>query len=609
MNVKIFFSVLLMSALVSCSHSEVRPVKIANMVDPYKELGFDQRSIKEQADWAQKTGGKTAEFLASDLFLKGNDASMRGDFQTAVQLFRYIYQIKTTDNFVCKKLAIELIRLGELKEAEGILVSLYQKNSKDESIGLILAGVYSALEKPEYSKDIYKKLIVEHNSEEACLYLSKSYATDKNYKAAHALLIKCEKKNKDEPAFSFYRGKIEFERGNVAAKGLFEKSLKIDKTFTQAAIALGALYEEKEDFKSAEVEYKKFLNEEANSYNTTVLNKLVTLQLSLEKNKEVLPNLELLVALDPSDINLKVRLGLLYSEMTKYNEAIKAFKDVLEVVPESDKILYYLGALYQQMNNVDKAVEHFKKIQPVSPLYGDASVQIAQVYSGLAREDFVSGKSEKIASFHSYIDQRVKEHEELGLELKMVEAGFYDDTFQYPKAIEILSSYQANKNFTDSHSYYLASVMEKNGQFKDARVMIQKILERDPNNPHALNFLGYSYLEKNENMDVAFEYISKAVKLKPEDGYIRDSLAWYLYTVGKYNEALKEAKKAFDLVKTDAIIAKHLAKIYQSLNNLDKAHEYYAEALKNAKQDSEREDVLKQMNELEKVRMPASSSK
>jgi tetratricopeptide (TPR) repeat protein len=139
--------------------------------------------------------------------------------------------------------------------------------------------------------------------------------------------------------------------------------------------------------------------------------------------------------------------------------------------------------------------------------------------------------------------------------------------------------------------------------------LVTKILEKDPNNPHALNFLGYSFLEKKENMEKAFEYISKAVKLKPDDGYIRDSLAWYYFTVGKYQDALKEAKKAFELVKSDVIISKHLAKIYESLKNYEKAKEFYAEALKNAKVQNEREDVLKQINELEKNRLPASESK
>ncbi len=116
----------------------------------------------------------------------------------------------------------------------------------------------------------------------------------------------------------------------------------------------------------------------------------------------------------------------------------------------------------------------------------------------------------------------------------------------------------------------------------------------------------FNYLERNEKLDKAFEYISKAVSLKPEDGYIRDSLAWYFYQTGKFQEALVEAKKAIELVKGDLTITKHLGMIYQRLRAYDKAKVYLTEALKNAQVQSERDDVLKILEEVEKGRLPAS---
>ena len=89
----------------------------------------------------------------------------------------------------------------------------------------------------------------------------------------------------------------------------------------------------------------------------------------------------------------------------------------------------------------------------------------------------------------------------------------------------------------------MAHVFEKDGQYLEARKLVQAIVDKDPNNAHALNFLGYSYLEKNEHLEVAFDYISKAVKLRPDDGYIRDSLAWYYFQTGKLKEALTERQR------------------------------------------------------------------
>lgn len=606
------FSLLsILLTFISCAqmtvHKDVVPKAIA--FNPGAELGIQGEQLQDMVESAKKAGGAAPEYLATDLFIKGNDASMRGDFQTAGRIFKLVSELQPEDMYVKRKYAFELIRMGELKDAEKILESVFKKSDmKDETVGLILGSVYSSLEKPREARTTYQRLLaVNPESEEACLYLARSYAAEKLFKEAHGLLAGCEKKASDNPVFSFFRGRVEYDRGNKAqAKVFFQKSLDIDGTYSQAALALGALYEEKENFTAALKIYKDFVADENNSSNTQVLSRLVTIMFSMEKNAEVIPYAETLVSLDATDLNLKVRLGLLYSDIERYDDASKLFKDVLEVVPESDKVLYYLGALNQQTNNPADAIGYFKRIPASSPLFGDAGLQVGQVMSAQAREDFVQGKTDTMVSFNGFIDGRVKENPEMQMELKMLQAAFFEDTFQYKNAITTLNTVKELKGFTESHSYYLASLLEKDGQFGEARHLVQVIVDKDPNNAHALNFLGYSYLERNEKLDVAFEYISKAVSLRPDDGYIRDSLAWYFYQTGKFTEALTESKKASELVKGDPTITKHLGMIYQRLRAYDKAKIYLTEALKNAQVQSERDDVLKLLEDVEKGRLPAA---
>ncbi|MDO9182583.1 MAG: tetratricopeptide repeat protein [Bacteriovorax sp.] len=593
---------------------EHHTLEIQKAADPAAELGFKSDILKDMVANAKNIGGRASEFLATDLFIKGNDASIRGDYQTASQIFRYVVELQPQDNYLKKKLSIELIRIGELKEAEKILKSVFDESRiKDDSIGLILAGVYAALEKPELARVTYQQIInTTADAEEACLFLAKSYSGEKKYNEAHALLGKCEKKSKDDPVYSFYRGKIEYERGHKSeAKKFFEKSLKMDHTYAQAALALGAFYEEKEDLKSAVKSYKAFLAADGNSTSVPVLSRLVTVLFSMDENKAVIPYAETLSSIDNSDLNLKVRLGLLYSDNGRYEEATNLFKEVLTVVPDSDKVIYYLGALNQQTNHYQEAIEFFKRIPSSSALFGDAGVQVGQMLGSMAREEYVQGIKSGDAQnkFMSFTTERIKDHDETIVEFKMLQASFFEDTFQYKNAIGVMTEVQNHKNFTESHSYYLASIMEKDGQYLEARKLVQVIIDKDPNNAHALNFLGYSYLEKNERLDIAFNYISKAVKLKPEDGYIRDSLAWYYFQTGKFQEALAEAKKAFELVKSDVIITKHLGMIYQRLNYFDKAKEFLTEALKQAHVQADKEDVLKILNDVERIRLPASESK
>lgn len=601
---------------VACSQLpiESQSGKFKKIDDPAISLGFKSENLKDMVAKAKSIGGAAAQYLATDLYIKGNDASIHGDYQTAAQIFKYIVELQPQDTFLRRKLSIELIRIGELKEAEKMLEMVFlESNYKDDSTGLILAGVYAALEKPEQARTTYQKIInTSTDIEEACLFLAKSFSAEKKYNEAHQLLVKCEKKNMGDPVYSFYRGKIEYERGRkTEAKSLFEKSLKMDKTYSQAALALGAYYEEKEDLKSAVKTYKTFLSYDGNSTSVPVLSRLVTVLFSMEENSEVTPYAETLSSLDNSDLNLKVRLGLLYSDAGRFDEAKNLFTEVLSVVPDSDKVIYYLGALNQQTNHHQEAVDFFKRIPESSALYGDAGVQIGQMLSATARDEYVQGKihGEAEARFMNFVTERIKGHDDSIVEFKMLQASFFEDTQAFKSAIQALNEVKSHKNFTESHSYYLASIMEKDGQYLEARKLVQAIVDKDPNNAHALNFLGYSYLERNERLDIAFSYISKAVKIKPDDGYIRDSMAWYYFQTGKYKEALMESKKAFELVKSDVIITKHLGMIYQRLNNFEKAKEFLTEALKQARVEADKEDVLKILGDVEKVRLPASNTK
>ena len=142
--------------------------------------------------------------------------------------------------------------------------------------------------------------------------------------------------------------------------------------------------------------------------------------------------------------------------------------------------------------------------------------------------------------------------------------------------------------------------------------LIEEIIQNDAKNAHAWNFIGYSYLERETNMEKAYKYIKKAVSLSPQDGYIRDSLGWYFYKTGKLDLALRELKLAHKLVKDDVTITKHLALVYEALNRYDLAKDFYFKALGLVKGKSEKEDVLQSIKRLDdynkKGRYPASRS-
>ena len=116
---------------------------------------------------------------------------------------------------------------------------------------------------------------------------------------------------------------------------------------------------------------------------------------------------------------------------------------------------------------------------------------------------------------------------------------------------------------------------------------MQKIIRIDPDDANALNYIGYTYADLGIHLDKALNYIRKAARLKPDDGYITDSLGWVYYRMGEFEKAVQFLEKAADLSAHETIISDHLGDAYQKTGQLEKAMEAYERAIANAKDEDQ----------------------
>ena len=103
---------------------------------------------------------------------------------------------------------------------------------------------------------------------------------------------------------------------------------------------------------------------------------------------------------------------------------------------------------------------------------------------------------------------------------------------------------------------------ERTDQWPKAEADFQRALELFPDQPLVLNYLGYSWIDMGLNLEPALAMIRKAVELRPNDGYIVDSLGWAFYKLGRYEEAVVELERAVSLRSSDPIINDHLGDAY-----------------------------------------------
>lgn len=594
----------------SCSHVQQKPQTVEYTPEQLEQINRDALTIAskrlEQMVGQAKGNPVAATYLSTDLFLKANMSLLEGDFVTASVLFKHLVTLVPEDEFVQKKYAVSLIRMGDLEQSRLVLEKIYLKK-KEEKVGLILAGVYTGVDKEEDARKIYLQILKQNpRSEDACIFLSKSYAMDKQVNKALDQLNRCAKQNPKNGMFDYYIGKIFVDQGKLdRAIAAFKKSQSRQPRLGQAVAALGIIYEEQEKLDQAVALYGKHLKK--HPLDTNILSRMVHVLFLKERYEEVIPYAERLSDLEPDNLNLKVKLGILYTDAKKYKEAVSVFKDLLVAAPESDKILYYLGAIYQEMRQYQESIEYFNQIPTSSGLYTDSSMQMANMLSTLAQEEHQKGVGEQWQSaFLTHVNKKLEEFQDLRVEFSVVKSGFYESIGKYKEAMEAMMVVQDEKSFSTQHKYYLANLYEKEKRFEDSTALIMSILEKEPKNAHAWNFLGYALLVRGEELDKAYEYIQTALEISPDDGYIRDSLGWYYFKKGEVKKALTELKAAVKKVPDDIEILKHLAEVHRELRDFAKARDYLESALKQARYQTERKEIISAMEELENDRLPAS---
>jgi Flp pilus assembly protein TadD len=129
--------------------------------------------------------------------------------------------------------------------------------------------------------------------------------------------------------------------------------------------------------------------------------------------------------------------------------------------------------------------------------------------------------------------------------------------------------------------------LERSGQWQRAEDDLKRALEMKPDQPLVLNYLGYSWIDRGENLESGLKMIEKAVELRPEDGYIVDSLGWAHYRMGDYDGAVKSLEKATELVPEDPTINDHLGDAYWQTGRLVEARYQWRRALQFGPQETE----------------------
>jgi tetratricopeptide (TPR) repeat protein len=244
----------------------------------------------------------------------------------------------------------------------------------------------------------------------------------------------------------------------------------------------------------------------------------------------------------------------------------------LYLAPNHPLALLSLADLYESVKKPAMAIKVYERMPASSPLKRNAQIQLATNLDAAERSE------EAIKILKGVTTEDPKDIEAV-MALGNIERGrkkFADCVQTYSQGIAALPAASEKNNWV--YYYYRGICEERSKQWGKAEADMRKALDLQPEQPHVLNYLGYSWIDQGINLDEGMKMIKRAVEQRPDDGYIVDSLGWAYYRIGNYEDAVKNLERAIDLKPEDPTINDHLGDAYWRIGRTLEARFQWAHA-------------------------------
>ena len=214
-----------------------------------------------------------------------------------------------------------------------------------------------------------------------------------------------------------------------------------------------------------------------------------------------------------------------------------------------------IAANLNRMDRIDEAVQRLEAMGKENPVLADSYINLGDILRG--RDRF----AEAISAYDRAFNRIVK-----------LERRHW--TLLYARGI----------------------ALERDKKWPRAEADFLKALEFEPEQPYVLNYLGYSWIDQGLHLDRARKMIEKAVELRPNDGYIVDSMGWALYRIGDFDGAARELERAIELRPEDPVINDHLGDAYWKVGRRAEARFQWRRSLSLEPEDSLRPAIEAKIN-------------
>ena len=564
---RLLLSLFLVLCLAACGEKRMPPDEAGSQAATQQtEAATNSAEAKKAtAEPQPKPADRTCAYF---YFLWGSHAEYNQDLEAAFDAFEKALACDPSSTVIGKKIPILLMKMGETDQAADWLIKSIQRDPTDKSQYLLLAHIRIQQMNRDEAIRLYQEALAQDPSDSGVLVrLGILYSQQMQLDKAEEIFRRLLAKNQEEYYAWLYLGRLLTLRHKPdEAAQAYEKALALNWS-ADLTYEMVDFYADQEKYVEVMRLYDSMLKQEPDNERAR-LGRVQTL-MSMGEDQRALDELRALQKeskhpdrLDTSVSKLLLRLG--------HTAEAKTLLEKHRQDTESMEARYLLALIAYQGGDAKKALAYLRGI----PARSDAYPEAVYLQVRILRE---MGEN---AQGVSLLMKNISDPELRQPLFFALLSSLYQEQDKNIAAMEVLNSgirlYPTNEQILFEHALLLG----KTGKSLEALQSMEKVLQLHPDNPEALNFVGYTWADHNMNLDKALAYIQQAAAIKPDSGFIRDSLGWVYFRLGQKEKARDELLKALELEPEDPDIHEHLGDVYLSLHMLDQAILSYKNALR-----------------------------
>ncbi len=589
--------------------------------DLYIQAGRFRDAVTEaEGALKQNPGDINARRLLARIYTRliGDSQTNRideGMLRKAIEQYQKIVEAepKDTDSW---------LMLGRLQkaaqnsvESEKAFKKVLELEPDNEDALTGLAMVYGDLGENQQAADLLKRLADKNPSVRSLVALAQAYEQMRSYSLAAETLERALALSPPDPA-SLKRAMAQdllFADRLEDALKIYQQLVAEDPTDAQAFLRISQIYREQHNWQQAQQAADKA--KQLDPDNLEVRYNQVNLLEAQGKTADAITTLKDMLAstakknyssADRSNrVLLLERLGQLYRSNEQFAPAIDAFRQMADLDPDmGPRVAAQVIDTFRQAKEYNKAEQEADAAAKKYP--NDRTVRMvrASLLTDLGKYD------PAVAELKKLFDGKNDRETWLALAQTYDKAKRFDEM---GKALDAAEKLSTSKDDKTTVIFMRGAMYERMKKYDLSETEFRKVLELDPDNAAAQNYLGYMFADRSVHLPEALDLISKAVQREPNNAAYLDSLGWVYFRMGKFAEAEDNLKKSLERSGRDPTVHDHLGDVYFKQGKLKDAIVQWEASLKEwettAPADLEPGEMAKVQKKLEgaKVRLAKES--